>query len=439
MEGTLARGALWVFGINVAGTGVAFLVQLELARSLGASDYGVYVYTLGWLNVVLLFAKLDWDHVSLRFLSAYAAQQQWALFRGFLRRSDVIVVLTSTSAAAIAALLTWTLRARLAPGMLDAYLAACALLPVTAVLQVKSIALQGLKRVVASQAPVTLVRPLLFGIGIGIVAIAAGGERHLSAAVAIAINLAATAVVLVGTWWLLRRATPAQVTEAPPEFATGEWLRVSGGMLVISAAQLVLSQSFDVVVVGTLLDTTVAGYYGAASQLAVLCHFGVNAVLFMATPLIAELFARGDRVGLQRLVTITGRINLAVSLPIIVALLAFGRYILSWYGPSFVTAYPVLLVLLGGQLVGTSVGSLAGFLMTMTGQQNRAAMIIGGSAILYLVLSFALTIAMGPVGTALATCLAYLARGIVLDIDIRRRLGIEAFPFAIRRPARDRV
>jgi O-antigen/teichoic acid export membrane protein len=196
----------------------------------------------------------------------------------------------------------------------------------------------------------------------------------------------------------------------------------------------VVSQNFDIVVVGTMLGTTVAGYYGAAAQLAVLVHFGVNAVLFMAAPLISELYARDDRAGLQRLVTLTARMNLALSVPVIIGLLIGGRLALSWYGPSMVAGYPVLVVLLAGQLAGTGVGSLAGFLMTMTGHQNRAAAIIGASAVLYLVLAAVLTRAFGAVGTASATVIALLVRGIALDFEVRRLLGLEASAFGRHRP-----
>jgi len=427
MEGVLARGALWAFAINVAGTLAAFLVQLLLARTLGPADYGIYIYVLGWLNVVLLVGKLDWDHTSLRYVSAYAAQRDWAQLRGFLRRSDVIVGLASAIAASVSAVAVWLFRDRLPAPLANAYWAACALLPVTAFLQVKATSLQGLKRVIASQAPQSVLRPTLFALGLGVVLLGTGSRP--TAALAIVLNLAATVVVLLMAEWLFRRALPKEIKHATPQFATKEWLGVSGGMLAISAAQMVLTQNFDVVVVGTLLGTTVAGYYGAAAQLAVLCHFGVNAVLFMATPLISELFVSGDRAALQRLITLTSRLNLAVSVPVILLLLVGGKVFLGWYGPSFVAGYPILVVLLGGQLAGTAVGSLAGFLMTMTGHQNRAAVIIGLSALLYLLLAFVLTLSFGAVGTASATFIALLARGIVLDRDIRHRLGVEVLPF----------
>jgi O-antigen/teichoic acid export membrane protein len=281
--------------------------------------------------------------VSLRFLSAYTAQDNRALIRGFLRRSDFIVGLASGTAAALSAAIVWIFRDNLSPSLFATYLVACALLPITAYQQVKALALQGLRRVVASQAPLSIMRPSLFGLGV-ILAVFAFG-RHMTAASALVINCAASAVVLALSSSFLNRATKNETAGVESQYATREWIRVARGMFVVSAAQFVLSQNFDVVVVGSMLGTTVAGYYGAASQLAGLCTFGVNAVLFMAAPLISELFASGDKVKLQRLVTLTGRLNVAVSLPVVLALVFAGRVILSWYGPTFVTAYPVLLVL----------------------------------------------------------------------------------------------
>jgi O-antigen/teichoic acid export membrane protein len=333
----------------------------------------------------------------------------------------------SGSAATLAAALVWIFRGSLSPSLTQAYLVACALLPVTAFLQVKALSLQGLRRVVASQAPLNIARPFLFATGVILAAFVFG--LRMTAAFALLINFAATAAVLVVSSRYLHRATATEISGVAPQYATREWLQVAWGMFVVSAAQFILSQNFDVVVVGSILGTTVAGYYGAASQLAGLCAFGVNAVLFMVAPLISELFARGEKARLQRLITLTGRLNVAVSLPVVLALLFGGRLILSWYGPTFVAGYPVLVVLLAGQLTGAMLGALAGFLMTMTGHHNRAAVIIGGSALLYLLLTFVLTRLYGAVGTAFSTVIAFLARHVVLEVDIRRRLGIEAFPF----------
>jgi O-antigen/teichoic acid export membrane protein len=201
-------------------------------------------------------------------------------------------------------------------------------------------------------------------------------------------------------------------------------------MFVIAAAQLILGPQTDVLVVGTLLGTTEAGRYGVASQLAVLISFGVSALIFVALPMIADLHARSRRAELQQLVTLISRGSLAVSLPVVLVLLVEGRTILGWFGPSFVTAYPVLVVLSIAQLIAATTGILAGFLLTLTGYQRQAGFIVVGSAILNLALSLSLTSAFGSVGTAAATTTTTFIRSLVLAVYGWKLLRVRLLPWA---------
>jgi len=56
---------------------------------------------------------------------------------------------------------------------------------------------------------------------------------------------------------------------------------------------------------------------------------------------------------LQQLVTVLSAANLAVSLVGVVVIVFMGRTVLSWFGPSFPAAYPVLLVLSSSSFVGS--------------------------------------------------------------------------------------
>ncbi|HJU88878.1 MAG TPA: oligosaccharide flippase family protein [Gemmatimonadaceae bacterium] len=419
--GRLARGALQIFAVNAGGTLVAFVVQILLARTLGPADYGLYAYALGLMNIVLLVAKFDFENAALRFVGAYRGRREWGLLRGFLRYGHEVVVLSSLVVAAIAALIVLSTD-RLTPGESNTYLIACALLPVTAILTFKSSALQGLTRVVEAQAPGMLIRPLLFGLGVAALALGAG--MRMTAALAVAANLVASILVLVLSTVFLRRGLPTDAKHAEPVYAAREWWHVALGLLLISASQVVLSQQADVVVVGSIVDKVAAGHYNAASQLATLVNFGVTAVLFITAPMISELHARGGHQELQRLVTMATRANLLASVPVFFALLLAGGLALGLYGPTFRDAYPVLVILGVSQLAVALVGSLSGFLMSMTGNQNAAAVVIGGSAALNIVLTVILTPIFGLIGTATATLIGTLTRSVLLTLLVRRRLAV---------------
>jgi O-antigen/teichoic acid export membrane protein len=309
-----------------------------------------------------------------------------------------------------------------------AYLAGCALLPISALLQMHSSALRGFKEVVRAQLPPLLLRPILLGIGFAVAAYTFGIDMH--AGYAVAINLVAVVIALMVSRGSLHKILPSELQGVSPAYRMAEWRSVAAGLLLISASQLVLSQQADVVIVGALLDPKSAGHYGAASQLAMIIQFGASAVFFIATPMMAELHALDNPRALQRLITMVDRATLAISLPVLLMLTVGGKFLLGLYSATFVSAYPVLVILGVSQTITAVIGAGAGFLLSMTGRQHTAAAIIGSSALLNIVLAFALTPRFGIIGTASATALSTLVRGVVLVIVIRREFGINATPLA---------
>src|SRR5947199_8340237 len=89
---------------------------------------------------------------------------------------------------------------------------------------------------------------------------------------------------------------------ATAEFEADKWMRAIRSFIVISGAQLILSQQSDILVVGTVLSPRDAGLYSAASQLSWLTMLGAQAVIFVVLPFVSDLHARGRRAELQRLV-----------------------------------------------------------------------------------------------------------------------------------------
>jgi O-antigen/teichoic acid export membrane protein len=300
------------------------------------------------------------------------------------------------------------------------------LVPLSALLLFSSSVLQGLRRVPQAQLPSLLLRPVLFGLGM--VLATSGLGLAVGTGGAVAINTGATAVALCLSLVLLGRAVPPRAVTAPPAFDTALWMRTVRGFMVISVAQLILSQQSDILVVGSLLGPRDAGLYSAASQLASLIALGAQAVIFVVLPVIADLHARGRRAELQRLVVRTVQACAAVSVPVAVLLLAAGHVVLRAYGAAFVQAYAVLVVLSAGHLSGALLGILSGYLLTMTGHEQAASRRVVGTALLNLALTFVLTPVFGAVGAASATLLASVARVTLMWWYARRHLGIVVLP-----------
>jgi O-antigen/teichoic acid export membrane protein len=423
----MVTGAGWSIAGTVAGVAASFIAQVILARALAPTRYGVYSYLLAWVNVAVLVGKLEFDTAAVRFVGAYGGKGQYGLLHGFLRDGLRVVAATATGAALVAGLGAWLLRSHLPSGTAQAVLAACVLVPLSALLLFSGSVLQGLRRVPQAQLPGQLLRPALFGGGVLLAG--SGFGLGVGASGAIAINAGATAVALGVSLLLLRSAIPATVVAAAPVFDRAMWMRTVRGFMVISAAQLVLSQQADILVVGTLLSPRDAGLYSAASQLSTLIGLGATAIIFVVLPVVSELHAQGRTAELQHLVVRTVQASAAVSVPAALLLAAAGRLALHSYGSGFVGAYPILLVLSGVQLVIATIGALAGYLLTMTGHEGKASRVVVGTALLNLALTVVLTPLLGAVGAALATMAAGLIRAGIFWSYARRHVGVAILPY----------
>jgi O-antigen/teichoic acid export membrane protein len=107
--------------------------------------------------------------------------------------------------------------------------------------------------------------------------------------------------------------------------------------------------------------------------------------------------------------------------------------ILHWYGAEFSRGYAPLAILSVGALLTVPVGSLTGFLLTMTGHERQAAIVVCGTALLNLLLTLILTPTLGIAGTALATVAAGIVRAGIFTVYIRRRLHLSLVPFRFAR------
>src|ERR1700686_5700068 len=85
-----------IFIIRVISAALAYLSQILLARWMGGSDYGVYVYVWSW--VLLLGSMMDFGiSVSAqKIIPEYRAGGEHALLRGFLSGSRWMTFIVSS-------------------------------------------------------------------------------------------------------------------------------------------------------------------------------------------------------------------------------------------------------------------------------------------------------------------------------------------------------
>jgi O-antigen/teichoic acid export membrane protein len=290
------------------------------------------------------------------------------------------------------------LGARLSPDLAHTFLVGLAVVPVWALLRVRSSIARAFGRVALALAPDRAVRE-------GVVLVAALGISAVSlsimdSAVAMGTLLAGTLFGLGLITLVVRRARPAEVASAQSGESDREWLRVSLILLAVAGLQIVYRRS-SVIIVGLVIDQASAGVYGAALQVAQLVAFPLTALNVLFAPTIAALHAREDHVGLQSAITTTAWWSTLAALAVAVPLFFLAPYVLALFGPEFVQGVDVLRILLIGLVLSAAAGSVVN-LQTMTGNERSAAVVFGCALAVHIPLTATLCATFGLPGAAAA-------------------------------------
>src|SRR4051812_28843690 len=375
MAGTrLLKGSLGTAALNVTTRALGFATTLVLAALLGASGYGAYAWAVAAVAVLRVPLKLGRDRLLVREVAAQTARAEPGLVRGVIGDSARVVVVASVGFA-LAGEVALALAGASSP-LLSALRVGLVVLPFATAMSVAQGALQGLHRVVASQLPDALLRPLVFLALIAAVAVAADAEP--TAEMALALQAIAMAAALVATVRLLRRSLPDAVRSAAPRREARAWNR-SGLTFALNAGLGVLGQRIDLILVGALLGASSAGVYGLAVAAASVATLPVAALALPLSPMVAELHAGGERESLARTITVSTRWTLGVTVVAGAALAAAGPVGLPLLGHAFAAGTGPLALLCLAAIVDSAFAA-NGLVLMMAGFERLAAGATGAGA-----------------------------------------------------------
>ncbi|MCP4572452.1 MAG: flippase [bacterium] len=406
--------------LKVTGQALLFGVMVLLARLLGDRSYGQYVFALAWLRVWVLLVKVGYDSAMLRFLPAYAVEGRWDLARGLLRAAVTVTLTVWLVTGAGAAAVILGVRDRLEPGLAPTLLLTVGVVLVQALVEHGMAVLRAWNRPLRAVLPNFVVRPLAVGILVVVGLLAVDLPRTSGLAMGAMGLASALCLVLVVLW--CRRSAPKELTAESARATALQWRSVAVTMLFISGVHVIMTQT-DTIMVGALLDSARAGYYGTAVRLSGLVLFGLVAASNVVAPRISAAHAAGDRTGLQAMLDTSSRGVLAFTVPVALVFALAGKFVLGLWGESFTAAYGALVILAGAQALSAASGP-NGLLLNMTGHERTAAAVMVVSALLNVALNALFIPRWGLMGAGLATGLTTVLWNITLVAFARRRLGV---------------
>ena len=413
---------------KLTGTIAAFLMQIVLARILGANNFGDYIYVITWINFLTLFGKLGFEVASIKFVAIYKSNGQWGLLRGFMKRTfQIVLILSSLSAVLLlAGIYFLSLDDTLTPNLVQLFMIAAPLLVLLSLVQTQSGVLRGLGAVIKALAPQSILYPLIIIIFICLINFYNG--LQVTTLAAILVTIVACSLIAFLQYFYIFNLRPEQLNNIKQQFSIHEWLGTSLAMAVTSGGQVLLKQ-LDIIIIGIMLGTKQAGIYAVATRFANLTKFGLQAVNTASAPIFAKIYSQKKSGDLQKAVSDAAKLNFLISFPLVTLLLVFAGSFLQFFGHEFSAGTIIIQILLLGEFVNIISGS-NGLILNMSGFQNQLAKIIFGVVITYFILLVVFIQLWQMEGAAIATVSVQVLRNVIGTSMVWSYIGINPTLFS---------
>lgn len=246
------------------------------------------------------------------------------------------------------------------------------------------------------------------------------GLNTASAAFLIAIAL----VSLAAVWPVFIRVSSHKKDVFEPD--TARIKQLSKRFLTMQMAAYMANWG-GVLVVGFLLAVDQVAELNIAQRLAQVVVFFLMAFNGVIAPLFAKLNAQGDHAALRKLAQRSALLLTVATIPVVIAAVFFGETLLAVFGPQYVDAYSILLILMIGQFINALTGSV-GFLLNMTDHEQVMRNIVIISCVVTMIVSVAATWVFGIIGAACAVTLGLAINNFTAAFYVYKHLGFVTIP-----------
>src|ERR1700716_415510 len=403
---------------------LGYLSQILLARWMGGSDYGVYVYVWTW--VLLLGSMMDFgiSASAQKIIPEYRTRGENALLRGFLSGSRwmtfvVSAVVSLLLAGVIKLLSPWIGASEIVPLYIG-----CFTLPAFVVANTQDGIARSHDWMRLGLMPQFIVRQSLI---IGITAGAFVLGFNLGATAAMLASPAAVWITMIGQMLVLNRRLGGHIEPGARAYDFRGWLSVSLPILLVESFYLLLSYT-DVLVLQQFRSSEEVGVYFAVVKTLALVSFIHYAMSATTAHRFAEYHAIVDRTRLSAYVAHAIKWTFWPSLAATILLLALGKPLLWLFGPQFVVGYDIMFVAAIGLVVRSAIGPVER-LLNMLGHQHICALAYALAFVMNVTLCIALVARFGGHGAAAATSISLVFETVLLFWIVRRRLGLRVLAF----------
>ena len=411
------------FAIQSTAVLLGLVTNFVLARSLGASNYGVFTFAFSFIFPFVSFASFGVSVLMVREIPSILANNQHGLIKGLHKWSLLIALSVSISLAFILIAAVYYLPLHLG-NYRKPILISAAFIPLFGLMNYYSSSLRGLHKILMSQISDNIIRPGVFVLIILFLYFFSG---NLSVYTAIYANIIAFTLGLSYAVYGFYRSM--NLKGIPPEYNTKKWWMALGSLTLFNGL-LSLDSRLDLIMLGLIKDPTQVGAFNIAHKIAMTLFFFLSVMNTIIAPYISRLHTTNDRARLQEILTKTVRWVMVFSLPCAILIISFSKWIMLYFGKDFEQGQTALIILCVAQIFSISCGPV-GVVSIMTGHEryNTIATLIG--IFFTVLLNFLLTPHLGLTGSAIAASVSILSWNIYMTIMVKRKVGVYAWVYKI--------
>lgn len=415
----LAKAASASLIIRITSMGLNVLIAIVLARTLTLSDFGLFSIAVVWINCLVLIATIGSDKMIVQRVASYLAMGKFSHVQGLVWSALGVVLVASLSIAALGYTL-YVFRENESQ-LYSIIVWVLVIVPLVAATRVFQSLLQGAKYVVWSQLVESMFRQVIMLL---FIAVFITVQSTLSAASVLGVYALAAVINLMAAALVTIKIKIIDLMAKKPHFEHKTWVKGCLFFFAISALQLVNVQT-DIMLLGYFQGTEAAGVYAVATKGAEIIAVIVIAGGVVLSPIIAELFTRGEFYKLERLVVSSTIVATIIATMIAVVGYIFRHEILRFFGPEFAAAEIAFSTLMLFRVVYTA-GGFVGLVLFMTGNEKWAlrAFLIGAST--NIILNMILIPIYSIEGAAVATGMGYVVLIFACGYYVRKRLNISS-------------
>lgn len=417
--------------IRVAGSGIALVTQIILARVLSQSDLGVFFFVTSMATIASLIAGHGYPGLMTRFITRYTEKNLPRHLSAFLRLSQYETLKWSVIGAAFFALVSWSWPNVESTTRLALIFGALTIIPMGMHRILGYLALTH-RRFILGYMPAFIIRPAMFTLAlVGLYAIG----WNITVWEATAIQCATWALMVFSTLYIVRHVYRGTAEPLYDPRLTRRWRREALPLVIVASFTGLLSE-LAVVFVAPFMSMEDVAAFGISIKLAFLVGFIVQAAHEVILPDLGEAIMRRDGAVLHARILGASLLPIGLTIAGVVFSMFFGGWFLQLFGAEFAVAKDTLTILLLAQFVRAVAGPSSAML-TLKGAQASSAWICAMSAVVLLASNAVFATLWGAEGGAFAVLLTTLfwlgATGIALHRIGGARVDIAGL--LLRRPS----